>query len=88
MLEKIDNCATPINNIAVNNPPDLSKNDTDLDLKILVAAFNAIADAVIVTDVYAHVIKLNLAAEKLTGWKESEAISRPVIPPEKDCIYK
>ena len=78
MLEKIDNCATPINNIAVNNPPDLTKNVTDLDLKILAAAFNAIADAVIVTDVNAHVIKLNLAAEKLAGWKESEAISRPI----------
>ena len=78
MLEKNNNCATPTINISVNNPSDLTKNDTDLNLKILVAAFNAIADAVIVTDVNAHVIKLNLAAEKLTGWKESEAISRPI----------
>ena len=78
MLDKIDSCATPTNNIAVNNPPDLTKNDPDLDLKVLAATFNAIADAVIATDVNAHVTKLNLAAEKLTGWKQAEAIGRPI----------
>ncbi|MBC7786697.1 MAG: PAS domain S-box protein [Methylophilaceae bacterium] len=78
MLEKIVNCATPANNMAVNNPPDLTKNDTDLDFNILSATFNAIADAVIATDIDGHITRINVVAERLTGWKQVEAIGRPI----------
>ena len=52
--------------------------DTDLDCKILAATFNSIGDAVIATDNRAHVTRLNLAAEKLIGWTQTEAVGRPV----------
>jgi len=78
MLEKIDNCATPANNMAVNNPPESTKFDTDLDINILAATFNAVADAVIAIDVNAHITRINSAAERLTGWKKAEVIGRPV----------
>ena len=78
MLEKIANSATPANNMAVNNLPDSTKIDTDLDFNILAATFNAIPDAVIVTDVNAVITRINVAGERLTGWKQAEAIGRPV----------
>lgn len=78
MLEKIVNCATPANNMALNNPADSTKIDTDLDFNILAATFNAVADAVIAIDVNAHITRINVAAERLTGWKQAEVIGRPV----------
>ena len=52
--------------------------DADLDCKILAATFNSIGDAVIATDNNATITRLNLAAEKLTGWKQADAIGHPV----------
>ncbi|MBC7755104.1 MAG: PAS domain S-box protein, partial [Bdellovibrio sp.] len=50
----------------------------DLDCKILAATFNSIGDAVIATDTNAYITRLNLAAEKLTGWTQKDAIGHPV----------
>jgi len=38
----------------------------------------SIGDAVITTDTKAHVKQMNSVAEKLTGWKEYEAVGRPI----------
>lgn len=38
----------------------------------------SIGDGVITTDTQGHVLSLNTAAEKLTGWPEKEALGRPV----------
>jgi diguanylate cyclase (GGDEF)-like protein/PAS domain S-box-containing protein len=39
---------------------------------------NSIGDAVISTDVWAHVTYLNIVAEALTGWSRDDAAGRPV----------
>jgi diguanylate cyclase (GGDEF)-like protein/PAS domain S-box-containing protein len=43
-----------------------------------VIALNSISDAVICTDISGMVDYLNVAAEKLTGWKREEAWGRPI----------
>jgi len=43
----------------------------------LATMLHSIADAVIATDVDNHVIRLNRAAEELTGWKMGDALGRP-----------
>ena len=78
MLEKVDKSTTFKNTSADNNQADSKSIDTDLDCTILAATFNSIGDAVIATDTSACITRLNLAAEKLTGWRQSEAIGRPV----------
>ena len=50
----------------------------NLDSTILAATLNSIDDAVIATDTSACITLLNPAAQKLTGWTQSEAIGRPV----------
>jgi PAS domain S-box-containing protein len=82
MLEKIDKSAI-LKKASVKpnthiNQADLTPSAADLDCKILAATFNSIGDAVIATDTNAHITRLNLAAEKLTGWAQKEAIGRPV----------
>ena len=57
---------------------DSKSSAADLDCKILAATFNSIGDAVIATDINARITRLNLAAQKLTGWTLSEALGRPV----------
>ena len=44
----------------------------------LAVTLNSIGDAVIATDAEARVTQLNPVAEKLTGWKQTEAFGRPV----------
>ena len=43
----------------------------------LATMLHSIADAVIATDIDNHVIRLNRAAEELTGWKMADAVGRP-----------
>jgi len=50
--------------------------DREENLRI---TFNAIGDAVIVTDVHGHVTYLNPIAESLTGWLLEEAIDQPLV---------
>ena len=38
----------------------------------------SIGDAVIVTDAYARIIRMNAVAEQLTGWTSNEARQRPL----------
>ena len=45
----------------------------------LSVTLDSIGDAVLVTDIHGLVTRLNPSAEALTGWKESEALGRPVI---------
>ena len=83
MLGKVDNPSTFKDTAleapnANHNQADSTKIDTDLDRKILAATFNSIGDAVIATDTFAHITRLNLAAEKLTGWKQVDALGHPV----------
>ena len=83
MLEKIDhstllNNAKPKKTNTSHNKADLKPSAADLDCKILAATFNSIGDAVIATDNRAHVTRLNLAAERLIGWTQAEALGRPV----------
>ena len=78
MLEKVDKSTTLKNASADNNQADSKPIDTDLDCTILAATFNSISDAVIATDTNAIITRFNLAAEKLTDWKQAEAIGRPV----------
>ncbi|NLG17811.1 MAG: PAS domain S-box protein [Fibrobacter sp.] len=40
--------------------------------------FDSIGDAILVTDVAGKVSAINPVAEKLTGWKKSEAVGKPV----------
>ena len=51
---------------------------TDVDYTILAATLNSMGDAVIATDTNGRITLLNLAAEDLTGWTQSESIGRPV----------
>lgn len=44
----------------------------------LKATLYSIGDAVISTDLSGRVLMMNPVAEKLTGWKESEALGRPI----------
>jgi diguanylate cyclase (GGDEF)-like protein/PAS domain S-box-containing protein len=39
---------------------------------------NSIGDAVVCTDLEGHLSYLNIAAERLTGWRKAEAIGRPL----------
>jgi len=39
---------------------------------------NSIGDAVVCTDLDGHISYLNIAAERLTGWRKDEAIGRPL----------
>ena len=45
----------------------------------LSVTLDSIGDAVLVTDIHGLVTRLNPPAEALTGWRESEALGRPVI---------
>jgi PAS domain S-box-containing protein len=45
------------------------------DLRI---TLDSIADAVIVTDTNGHIVRMNPAAEKLTGWNGNEALKKPL----------
>ena len=78
MLEKVDKSSARKNASINHNRADAKPIATDLDCKILAATFNSIADAVIATDNNANITRLNLAAEKLTGWMQADAIGRPV----------
>ena len=78
VLEKVDKSTALKNANIDNNQADSKPVDTDLDCKILAATFNSIGDAVIATDNRAHVTRLNLAAEKLIGWTQAEAVGHPV----------
>ena len=42
-------------------------------------------DAIAITNIHAHVIKVNLAFEKIFGWTEEEILGKPIprIPPEE-----
>ena len=53
-------------------------NDVDLDSKILAATLNSMGDAVIATNTNSLITRLNLAAEKLTGWTQTEALGHPI----------
>lgn len=50
----------------------------DISNEKLAVTLNSIGDAVIATDNQACVTLLNPHAEKLTGWKQAEAVGRPV----------
>jgi PAS domain S-box-containing protein len=45
------------------------------DLRI---TLDSIADAVIATDTNGHIVRMNPAAERLTGWNSSEALKKPL----------
>ncbi|NOY74632.1 MAG: PAS domain S-box protein [Kiritimatiellaeota bacterium] len=55
------------------NAAKLKRNETNLRVTL-----RSIDDAVISTDLAGLVTNLNLASERLTGWKTSEAIGRPL----------
>ena len=76
MLEEIDNSLDLIKSNSIHH--QTNQLNQDLDGKILAATFNSIADAVIATDTKARITRLNLAAEKLTGWNQRDAIGRLV----------
>jgi len=44
----------------------------------LLTTLHSIGDAIIVTDKAGHVVIMNPVAERLTGWKETEATGRPL----------
>ncbi|MDD5139454.1 MAG: PAS domain S-box protein [Verrucomicrobiales bacterium] len=44
----------------------------------LSVALHSIGDAVLATDTQGRITRLNLVAEKLTGWTQAEALGRPV----------
>lgn len=44
----------------------------------LAITLHSIGDGVLVTDAARHVVRLNPAAERLTGWSQAEALNRPV----------
>ena len=81
MLEKVDESTAPKHTRVRDNfrHTDAESNTTypELDYRILAATFNSIGDAVIACDLKARITRLNLAAEKLTGWKQADAIGRP-----------
>ena len=78
MLDKIDKSSARKNASINRNQANAKGYAADLDCKILAATFNSIGDAVIATDNNANITRLNLAAEKLTGWKQADAIGHPV----------
>ena len=45
---------------------------------LLAATLHSIGDGVLVTDADARVTRLNVVAERLTGWSHQEAIGRPI----------
>ncbi len=75
MLNKMHN-STILENPSVVNLQ--SKENLDLDSKILAATLNSMGDAVIATNSNSLITRLNLAAENLTGWTQAEAIGRPM----------
>jgi PAS domain S-box-containing protein len=56
----------------------LSMINTRIHAKRIAVTLNSIGDAVVVTDAEALVTLLNPLAEKLTGWRQSEAMGLPV----------
>ena len=56
----------------------LSMLNTRFHARRIAVTLNSIGDAVVATDSEAHVTLLNPIAERLTGWRQSEAIGRPV----------
>ncbi|VAX03780.1 diguanylate cyclase/phosphodiesterase (GGDEF & EAL domains) with PAS/PAC sensor(s), partial [hydrothermal vent metagenome] len=55
---------------------------TELELEIseksLRTTLNAIGDAMISTDIYGHITRMNPVAEKMTGWKLIDALGKPL----------
>jgi PAS domain S-box-containing protein len=56
----------------------LSMLTTRLHARRIAVTLNSIGDAVVATDSDAHITLLNPVAERLTGWRQSEAIGLPV----------
>ena len=52
--------------------------DSALKEENLTIILNSIGDGVITTDTKGRIVRLNEVAGKLTGWKESDALSRPL----------
>ena len=51
--------------------------------ELLAITLNSIGDAVISTDTFGKITKMNPAAEKLTGWSFDEAVNKPLT-----CVFK
>lgn len=46
--------------------------------ELLRITLNSIGDAVITTDVWGNITSMNIVAQKLTGWKEEDALGKPL----------
>jgi PAS domain S-box-containing protein len=84
---------------------DLDRKATEEDLRESEqrqkAILASLADAVVITDAEGHVVSINRAMERLTGWRQDEAEGRPyeevcplvdarghLIPPEKGFLTR